>query len=227
MRLRLISIIASFVAAFIAMTETLSAAVVPYTDEITFQAALTGSFTLANLDAAPFAAGPVAASDVNFLSLGIDVLTPTTILSSQAFQIPKPGRDRLLANGTGNANIGADFAFDFVTPQNGVGALPNVFSGIGDGGHIQIFSGLNLTGVLLGEADFGTPTGSFGGIISDQVFRSVQITCEFDPDLNCGIYDLQFGTVSAVPLPAAFPLFAGGLGLLGLLGWRRKRMAAA
>lgn len=35
------------------------------------------------------------------------------------------------------------------------------------------------------------------------------------------------GSVSAVPLPAAFPLFAGGLGLLGLLGWRRKRMAAA
>ncbi len=32
---------------------------------------------------------------------------------------------------------------------------------------------------------------------------------------------------SVVPLPAAFPLFAGGLGLLGLLGWRRKRMATA
>ena len=32
--------------------------------------------------------------------------------------------------------------------------------------------------------------------------------------------------VSSVPIPAAFPLFTGGLGLLGLLGWRRKRMAA-
>jgi hypothetical protein len=29
---------------------------------------------------------------------------------------------------------------------------------------------------------------------------------------------------SAVPLPAAFPLFAAGLGGLGLLGWRRKRV---
>ncbi len=28
---------------------------------------------------------------------------------------------------------------------------------------------------------------------------------------------------SATPLPAALPLFAGGLGGLGLLGWRRKR----
>ena len=31
--------------------------------------------------------------------------------------------------------------------------------------------------------------------------------------------------VSAVPLPAALPLFATGLGALGLLGWRRKRKA--
>jgi hypothetical protein len=33
--------------------------------------------------------------------------------------------------------------------------------------------------------------------------------------------------VSTVPLPAALPLFASGLGALGLLGWRRKRKAAA
>jgi hypothetical protein len=33
--------------------------------------------------------------------------------------------------------------------------------------------------------------------------------------------------VSATPLPAALPLFAGGLSALGLLGWRRKRKAAA
>ena len=34
-------------------------------------------------------------------------------------------------------------------------------------------------------------------------------------------------TPSAVPLPAALPLFASGLGALGLLGWRRKRKNAA
>jgi hypothetical protein len=34
-------------------------------------------------------------------------------------------------------------------------------------------------------------------------------------------------TGSAVPLPAALPLFATGLGALGLLGWRRKKKAAA
>ncbi len=34
-------------------------------------------------------------------------------------------------------------------------------------------------------------------------------------------------SVSAVPIPAALPLFAAGLAGLGLLGWRRKRIAAS
>ena len=33
-------------------------------------------------------------------------------------------------------------------------------------------------------------------------------------------------TATATPLPAALPLFASGLGALGLLGWRRKRKAS-
>jgi hypothetical protein len=32
--------------------------------------------------------------------------------------------------------------------------------------------------------------------------------------------------VSEVPLPAALPLFAAGLGAMGLMGWRRKRKSA-
>ena len=31
-------------------------------------------------------------------------------------------------------------------------------------------------------------------------------------------------SIKAVHLPAALPLFAGGLGLLGLLAWRRRRV---
>jgi hypothetical protein len=34
-------------------------------------------------------------------------------------------------------------------------------------------------------------------------------------------------TVAATPLPAALPLFASGLGAMGLFGWRRKRRNAA
>lgn len=42
-------------------------------------------------------------------------------------------------------------------------------------------------------------------------------------------YDLvssQFVTPSAVPLPAALPLSAAGLSLLGFLGWRKRRKGA-
>jgi len=38
---------------------------------------------------------------------------------------------------------------------------------------------------------------------------------------------LSFADVSTTPLPATLPLFATGLGAMGLLGWRRKRKAAA
>ena len=40
-------------------------------------------------------------------------------------------------------------------------------------------------------------------------------------------FNATFVPVSEVPLPAALPLFATGLGALGLLGWRRKRGATA
>ena len=38
---------------------------------------------------------------------------------------------------------------------------------------------------------------------------------------------LNLANVGATPLPAALPLFATGLGAMGLLGWRRKRKGAA
>jgi hypothetical protein len=57
--------------------------------------------------------------------------------------------------------------------------------------------------------------------------------------LTPGTYEWIYGSLAdqtftldviaptATPLPAALPLFAGGLGGLGLLGWRRKRKAHA
>jgi hypothetical protein len=43
------------------------------------------------------------------------------------------------------------------------------------------------------------------------------------PSPGTNVYD----GLSPVPLPAALPLFATGIGALGLLGWRRKRKAQA
>jgi hypothetical protein len=44
---------------------------------------------------------------------------------------------------------------------------------------------------------------------------------------NLDIVSAVSADIGATPLPAALPLFATGLGALGLLGWRRKKKAAA
>ena len=45
-----------------------------------------------------------------------------------------------------------------------------------------------------------------------------------DQTLNLQVdYEIATGT----PLPAALPLFASGMGVLGFFGWRRKRKALA
>jgi hypothetical protein len=54
--------------------------------------------------------------------------------------------------------------------------------------------------------------------IDPSVPNASQYTIEYSPGIVA---------TSATPLPAALPLFATGLGALGLLGWRRKRKNAA
>jgi hypothetical protein len=44
---------------------------------------------------------------------------------------------------------------------------------------------------------------------------------------STAVYDNLDITINPTPLPAALPLFASGLGAMGLLGWRRKRKSVA
>ena len=48
-----------------------------------------------------------------------------------------------------------------------------------------------------------------------------------NPDEGSNYSDPGTWTVTTTPLPAALPLFATGLGALGLFGWRRKPKTAA
>ena len=94
-----------------------------------------------------------------------------------------------------------------------------------DGNALALFSDTNgnpipgYTGTY--EANFDHI--SFVGILAtdiSEVFRWL----EFKEDTgsnDIGIFNLRFASVSAVPLPAAFWLFASGL--LGLIGLRKKR----
>jgi hypothetical protein len=103
-------------------------------------------------------------------------------------------------------------------------------NGLLDFSEITSFSGVtDLTiSVLLPEV-FQLP--SISGFV---VGNSPITNCSTDlwcfgintPNASHGVGQWSY-SLSATPLPAALPLFASGLGALGLLGWRRKRKAIA
>jgi hypothetical protein len=68
------------------------------------------------------------------------------------------------------------------------------------------------------------PTGApvvvaLGGLTAEFLRYTVLVT----DGVNPGLADIHFDGSVATPLPAALPLFAGGLGVIGVVGWRRKR----
>jgi hypothetical protein len=85
-------------------------------------------------------------------------------------------------------------------------------------------------------AGYGGPIGYFGNISaaldSGTVFfyggLAPGASTVFALELPASILSVTgINNVSTTPIPAALPLFASGLGGLGLLGWRRKRKKAA
>ena len=112
-------------------------------------------------------------------------------------------------------------------------------------GNCGIFTGFAGCGADLG-CGFLLPTGYIMGgngdpisiTISDSYrylafVTDIETDIPFDLQLTADVPDglvvrplfVSFGEVT--PFPAALPLFATGLGALGLLGWRRKRKTAA
>ncbi|MFC4271858.1 hypothetical protein GQF03_16155 [Sneathiella chungangensis] len=62
------------------------------------------------------------------------------------------------------------------------------------------------------------------------IVATVMATGVFDEiRFNSGSNAFEYGniSVSAVPLPAALPLYGAGLAALGFLGWRKRRKSAA
>lgn len=119
----------------------------------------------------------------------------------------------------GTVNVGA--LSGTLTPTNTIVAsaglnLINFFNAAVDNGlglGNAALSGYDLTGSIGPlSATFLTPTFG-GGSFALEGGGSVAFTSNSA---------LTF-TATVVPLPAALVLFAGGLGMLGLIGWRRRR----
>jgi len=96
-------------------------------------------------------------------------------------------------------------------------------------GSINALNGLGIHG----QTSFSYPNpGTFLAAYSFTLLSIVECiqnttTCETSASVSgSASIDLVVNPVPQVPLPAALPLFATGLGALVLLGWRRKRKSA-
>ena len=144
-----------------------------------------------------------------FTNFGADVGTTTQFI--------------LTANGDENiiASLAApSHAVGFDAFFNGLGPVTVTAFGIGGSTLAQLFIGGNGLDPATGLADRG-----YLGFTSDALIYGFQWTTTNGGTLNTGFTAIS--TVPEVPLPAALPLFATGLGALGLFGWRRRKQTRA
>jgi hypothetical protein len=71
---------------------------------------------------------------------------------------------------------------------------------------------------------FGSGAASFSVLMSDgQTFSAPFVTISDNrSEVTIAVSDEEDPTPVAVPTPATLPLFVTGLGLMGLLGWRKR-----
>ena len=166
----------------------------------------------------------------NSLAIPFSSVSATTITDVTAYIGTFPGQ-----SGAVTLGIMADNGFGVPT---GI-FLPNLFqhASINDTNPI-VLSSLNWliaggTPYWLGTiADVGTETGGWQfntDVTGEYAFFATQIgfweaqSPVAPPMALIGANSL---TIPSTPLPAALPMFAGGLGVVGFLGWRRKRKAS-
>jgi hypothetical protein len=88
---------------------------------------------------------------------------------------------------------------------------------------VDVYNGATLLGSFFGDTSFeNTYFFNITAGPGEAITRLVEI---FPPSPSgpCCFETDNYATLAPVPLPATLPLFATGLGALGLLGWRRRR----
>ncbi len=177
---------------------------------ITFAAEYTGSFTGAIIDVGP----PVILISAG---IGTDPAAPfglTDVSFTHNTSIPNfvgpPFAIQTIFNGS--------LTLSGLSSNGLTGSYTGTFQLFNDatGGTIHLdLTNLVGSGGLIGFTGFGTADGT---VVFSQPLPPSGFDGTFDVRVNAA-----FG---AAPIPAALPLFATGLGALGLVGWRRKRKAA-
>lgn len=177
---------------------------------------------------------PLAATFYNFDDINLDSIATLTVSTGSG-----------VSNGTfGDAPDGGNFLalrdfFDGETLTSGVATwtLVNPASyfgflwGTNDGpfNTVELFNGTKSLGLFEGSEFTSGGTNNFanffagpGESITSVVLRNIGRCC-FETDNFAYITATDDTDTSAVPVPAALPLLATGLGALGIAGWRRQK----
>lgn len=169
---------------------------------------------------------------------------PVNDLIDNAIPLPAGNGSIVGTTATATVDTGAPFAGTLITSPgvwytafgSGAEISLDTFSAVTNyDTKLSVYSG--YTGTLAGLTPIGGNDDASGGcsLCSAFAFSALADTqywilvhgfggASGDFELN---YTNVAAGVSAVPLPAAFPLFAFALGLLGLAGWRGKRALPA
>ena len=141
------------------------------------------------------------------------------------------GSDDIFVTNFGSIGVGdvamdagetINFAFDM--PATNVSYTLWFVQGSAPFGHRTV-EAFGVGGASLGTAtQFGDSTHNVSSLFGNTVIESFSLTAS--PDSLFGISAVSY-EVSAVPLPAALPLYGAGLTVMGFLGWRKKRKSAA
>jgi hypothetical protein len=184
-----------------------------------------------NFDNVDTSAGPVSgASAISYLAgYGITFSTSSPITPTID---PYPYWMNVVsgANEFGTFGIATAYSYEmsFATPLN---SLSFTRPGLGS----ATMSAWTATAYSAANAVLGTVSeGLLGAFISAATFTlngpDIAYVIFTDNAYNFAGTNFRLDNLtldSTTPLPAALPLFASGLGVLGLLGWRRKRKASA
>jgi hypothetical protein len=187
-----------------------------------------------------------------FNRLGMSVV----VAAALSAMLPAPSSAATIYTYTGNPfnNVTGVYSnsdsvsgwFELASPLGGGTALTDITANVEafafTDGFQTLTTGVSINTLLIGTDIFGVPNVWNIDLIDD--LTGAEITsCGVASDCGTVGRDTAFGandvgaasvrddpgswSVSTTPLPAALPLFASGLGALGLLGWRRKRKVAA
>jgi hypothetical protein len=229
-RTKLASLIGCLVAGLLLPTSGTQAAIIDYTTRAAFTAAVPGATTVEDFTSSPHfpISTGILNSATNIPSIGI---TPGVILPGVTYSTPVATGNFFNIDGGAGGYVGGfldsvvglkTLTITFDNPQVGFGFDTADLMG---SFNVQIFSGATvLSNQTFSGARFYGFQDSSADITSVTITGAAAGGNVIGFDLDNFTYNAT-PTVSAVPVPAALPLFATGLAGLGLLGWRRKKAA--